>query len=41
LFGDLHVHGADGVRFYTRAKAVSSRWPQQSSGLELGFPTHH
>ncbi len=41
LFGDLHVHGGDGVRFYTRAKAVTSRWPQQSSGLELGFPTHH
>ncbi|MGI8723283.1 MAG: CoA-acylating methylmalonate-semialdehyde dehydrogenase [Geodermatophilaceae bacterium] len=41
LFGDLHVHGADGVRFYTRAKAVASRWPTQSSGLELGFPIHY
>lgn len=39
LFGDLHVHGMDGVRFCTRTKAVSSRWPRRSSGLELGFPT--
>jgi malonate-semialdehyde dehydrogenase (acetylating)/methylmalonate-semialdehyde dehydrogenase len=28
LFGDLHVYGIDGVRFYTRLKAVTSRWPQ-------------
>ena len=27
LFGDLHLHGSEGVRFYTRTKAVSSRWP--------------
>ncbi len=26
LFGDLHVHGSDGVRFYTRLKTVTSRW---------------
>jgi malonate-semialdehyde dehydrogenase (acetylating)/methylmalonate-semialdehyde dehydrogenase len=26
LFGDHHVHGAEGVRFYTRAKAVTQRW---------------
>ncbi|MHB1486273.1 MAG: CoA-acylating methylmalonate-semialdehyde dehydrogenase [Acidimicrobiales bacterium] len=26
LFGDLHVYGPDGVRFYTRGKAVTSRW---------------
>ena len=30
LFGALHVHGADGVRFYTRMKTVTARWP---SGL--------
>ncbi len=41
LFGDLHVHGADGIRFCTRTKAITSRWPQESSGLQLGFPTHH
>ena len=31
LFGDLHVHGMDGVRFYTRGKAVSARWPDDGS----------
>ncbi len=31
LFGDLHVHGMDGVRFYTRAKVVTSRWPDDGS----------
>lgn len=40
LFGDTHVYGVDGVRFYTRLKAVTGRWPQASSGLNLGFPTH-
>jgi malonate-semialdehyde dehydrogenase (acetylating)/methylmalonate-semialdehyde dehydrogenase len=39
LFGDSHVHGVEGVRFYTRAKAVTARWPRQS-GIDLGFPTH-
>ena len=27
LFGDLHVYGPDGVRFYTRKKAITQRWP--------------
>ncbi len=31
LFGDLHVHGLDGVRFYTRTKTVTSRWPDDGS----------
>jgi malonate-semialdehyde dehydrogenase (acetylating)/methylmalonate-semialdehyde dehydrogenase len=31
LFGDLHVHGMDGVRFYTRGKAVTVRWPDDGS----------
>jgi malonate-semialdehyde dehydrogenase (acetylating)/methylmalonate-semialdehyde dehydrogenase len=39
LFGDTHVHGSEGVKFYTRAKAVTARWPRQS-GIDLGFPTH-
>ncbi|MGW0250510.1 CoA-acylating methylmalonate-semialdehyde dehydrogenase [Nocardia goodfellowii] len=39
LFGDAHAHGADGVQFFTRGKAVTTRWPDLSrSGLELGFP---
>ena len=40
LFGDLHVHGPDGVRFYTRGTVVTTRWPDPSqAGVDLGFPT--
>jgi malonate-semialdehyde dehydrogenase (acetylating)/methylmalonate-semialdehyde dehydrogenase len=39
LFGDTHMHGGHGVNFYTRAKAVTSRWPLASGGVDLGFPT--
>ena len=38
LFGDLHVHGMEGICFYTRTKAITSRWPRQdaaSSGLVM------
>ncbi len=39
LFGDLHIYGRDGVHFYTRTKAVTSRWPDPSHrGVDLGFP---
>ena len=31
LFGDLNVHGADGVRFYTRGKTLTTRWPDDGS----------
>ena len=27
VFGPLNVHGSDGVRFYTRMKTITSRWP--------------
>jgi malonate-semialdehyde dehydrogenase (acetylating)/methylmalonate-semialdehyde dehydrogenase len=41
LFGDLHVYGPDGVRFYTRAKAVTSRWTNTAkAGANLVFPTY-
>jgi malonate-semialdehyde dehydrogenase (acetylating)/methylmalonate-semialdehyde dehydrogenase len=44
LFGDHHIHGPEGIRFYTRAKAVTSRWPEeaQDAGHHRGhmhFPT--
>ncbi len=40
LFGDLHMHGTDGVRFFTRTKAVTERWSDpHTRGLDLGFPT--
>ncbi|MDH4188748.1 MAG: CoA-acylating methylmalonate-semialdehyde dehydrogenase [Betaproteobacteria bacterium] len=31
LFGDLHVHGMEGVKFYTRTKAITRRWPHQDT----------
>jgi len=42
LFGDLHVHGMEGVKFYTRTKAVTSRWPatEEKSRITLAMPTH-
>lgn len=39
LFGDLHVHGREGVLFYTRGKVVTERWPESASGVDYGFPT--
>ena len=43
LFGDHHAYGPEGVRFYTRHKAVMQRWPSPgtgaaSSGAEFAFP---
>jgi malonate-semialdehyde dehydrogenase (acetylating)/methylmalonate-semialdehyde dehydrogenase len=31
LFGDLHVHGIEGVKFYTRTKVITTRWPHQDT----------
>jgi malonate-semialdehyde dehydrogenase (acetylating)/methylmalonate-semialdehyde dehydrogenase len=39
LFGPLHMHGPDGVRFYTRLKTVTARWPEGSKGAEFTMPT--
>jgi len=41
LFGDSHVHGTEGVQFYTRGKVVTSRWPDPAArgAVDLGFPT--
>jgi malonate-semialdehyde dehydrogenase (acetylating)/methylmalonate-semialdehyde dehydrogenase len=39
LFGDSHAHGTEGVHFFTRGKAITSRWLDPShGGIELGFP---
>jgi malonate-semialdehyde dehydrogenase (acetylating)/methylmalonate-semialdehyde dehydrogenase len=41
LFGDTHVHGTEGVHFYTRGKVVTSRWLDPShGGVSLGFPVN-
>jgi malonate-semialdehyde dehydrogenase (acetylating)/methylmalonate-semialdehyde dehydrogenase len=39
LFGDTKAHGAEGVRFFTQQKAITSRWLDPShGGVDLGFP---
>ncbi|WP_433868616.1 CoA-acylating methylmalonate-semialdehyde dehydrogenase [Saccharopolyspora sp. CA-218241] len=39
LFGDAHAYGPDGIRFFTRTKVVTTRWPDPSQGgVDLGFP---
>jgi malonate-semialdehyde dehydrogenase (acetylating)/methylmalonate-semialdehyde dehydrogenase len=41
LFGDTHMYGPEGIRFYTRTKVVTSRWPDPAtSTVDLGFPQH-
>jgi malonate-semialdehyde dehydrogenase (acetylating)/methylmalonate-semialdehyde dehydrogenase len=40
LFGDAHIYGPEGFAFYTRAKVVTTRWPEPTgSQIDLGFPT--
>jgi len=40
LFGDSPIYGPEGVRFYTRPKVVTSRWPEPTeSAIDLGFPS--
>ncbi len=41
LFGDLHAYGPDSVRFYTRRKAITQRWPSAGirEGVEFSMPT--
>jgi len=43
LFGDTHAYGPDGVRFFTRSKVVTSKWPRTATPraqLDLNFPRH-
>ncbi|MDE2572845.1 MAG: CoA-acylating methylmalonate-semialdehyde dehydrogenase [bacterium] len=42
LFGDQHIYGPEGYRFYTRAKVVTSRWSEiDHPGINLRFPGGH
>ncbi|MGC9220762.1 MAG: CoA-acylating methylmalonate-semialdehyde dehydrogenase [Solirubrobacteraceae bacterium] len=42
LFGDSKAHGAEGFRFYTQLKAITSRWLDPShGGINLGFPENN
>lgn len=42
LFGPLHMHGPDGVRFYTRMKTITQRWPGgiREATNHFTMPTH-
>jgi malonate-semialdehyde dehydrogenase (acetylating)/methylmalonate-semialdehyde dehydrogenase len=40
LYGDHHMYGEEGVRFYTRYKSVMQRWPDSRNGPDLGMPTY-
>jgi len=41
LFGESHIHGPEGIRFYTRAKVVTARWPhvEHTVAASYHFPT--
>jgi malonate-semialdehyde dehydrogenase (acetylating)/methylmalonate-semialdehyde dehydrogenase len=40
LFGDTHIYGMEGVRFYTRYKAVMQRWgDSHRAGAQFAMPT--
>ena len=40
LFGDHHVHGPEGVRFYTKQKTITTRWPApHTGGADFAMPT--
>ncbi len=41
LFGDLSIYGPDAVRFYTRRKTITQRWPKDSlDKIQFSFPSH-
>jgi malonate-semialdehyde dehydrogenase (acetylating)/methylmalonate-semialdehyde dehydrogenase len=39
IFGDHAIHGMEGIRFYTRLKTTTTRWPKAATGAEFVFPT--
>jgi malonate-semialdehyde dehydrogenase (acetylating)/methylmalonate-semialdehyde dehydrogenase len=39
LFGDVHMHGAEGIRFFTKLKTITARWPHgPAEGANYHFP---
>jgi len=42
LFGDLHAYGPDAVRFYTKRKTITQRWPSADvrEGAQFSFPSN-
>ena len=39
LFGDLHVHGVEGSKFYTRTKLITKRWTEHQQAVSFSIPT--
>lgn len=40
LFGDIHMHGNEGVQFYTKLKTITQRWPESKDKMHFTMPTH-
>lgn len=40
MFGDVHMHGQEGVQFYTKLKTITQKWLKNSNGAEFEMPTH-
>ncbi len=40
LFGDIHMHDLEGVRFYTKLKTITQRWFTHTIGSDFNMPTH-
>jgi malonate-semialdehyde dehydrogenase (acetylating)/methylmalonate-semialdehyde dehydrogenase len=40
LFGDLHMHGQEGVQFYTKLKTITQKWQKEDIGSNFDMPTH-
>lgn len=40
MFGDIHMHGQEGVQFYTKLKTITQKWLQDQQGSDFGMPTH-
>lgn len=40
MFGDIHMHGQEGVQFYTKLKTITQRWLKTKNGTDFSMPTH-
>lgn len=40
MFGDIQMHGMEGVNFYTKLKTITQRWLKDKKGTEFSMPTH-
>lgn len=40
MFGDVHMHGQEGVQFYTKLKTITQKWLRDKNGSSFTMPTH-